>query len=284
MNWNITPNKQPWYGFTEDQIFGEIMSDPEICKYILRIIAPEAKIKHIYPPNKQREVKDPGHRKQKDVRLDVLVEDEKHNLYDLEVQTSDKGDLGWRMRYYASKIDQRYTLPVGKTYRDLRKVTIIFICTFDPQKKGKVRYEYESFEKVDKSDQLNDGIKKIIINTKGKQDGIGPELAALVNLANNKQVHLNRIFDKIQKKIVDINNDPKRRDEIMDYETKLLEREQDGKEEGIRQGIQKLIAALRDFGATNAQILKRLEQDYGDQFTKKRTKRFHETSIICTNE
>lgn len=121
---------------------------------------------------------------------------------------------------------------------------------------------------------MNDGIKKIIINTKGKQDGIGPELAALVNLANNKQVHLNRIFDKIQKKIVDINNDPKRRDEIMDYETKLLEREQDGKEEGIRQGIQKLIAALRDFGATNAQILKRLEQDYGDQFTKKELKDF----------
>lgn len=152
MNWNITPNKQPWYGFTEDQIFGEIMSDPEICKYILRIIAPEAKIKHIYPPNKQREVKDPGHRKQKDVRLDVLVEDEKHNLYDLEVQTSDKGDLGWRMRYYASKIDQRYTLPVGKTYRDLRKVTIIFICTLYVllihKRKGKFAMSMKALKKL----------------------------------------------------------------------------------------------------------------------------------------
>ncbi|WP_334204522.1 hypothetical protein [Lactobacillus amylovorus] len=52
---------KPWYGFLEDQVLGEIMSDKKICKYILEIIL-SFKIKEIYYPEKQKEVKDPKHR------------------------------------------------------------------------------------------------------------------------------------------------------------------------------------------------------------------------------
>lgn len=283
---NTTHEKHPWYGFTEDQVFGEVMSDPEICKYILQIIVPEAKIKQIYLPLKQKEVKDPQHREQKDIRLDILAEDYDHNLYDLEVQTSDKGDLGWRMRYYASKIDQRYTLETGKTYRDLKNVKIIFLCTFDPESKGKVKYTYEEYEKEDKSDQLNDGLEKIIINSKGNSDHETPELQALVDLMNGKPVHLNKYFKRIQKKIAEINNDPIWRDKIMDYETKLKEREQEGKEEGLKEGvkkgvkegtilgIKKLVNILRNMGNSNDEIMQQLESNYSDSFSKKELETF----------
>ena len=70
----------------------------------------------------------------------------------------------------------------------------------------------------------------------------------------------------------------------MDYETRLLEEKQGGKEEATISGLKKLISALRDFGGTNQplrdfggtnqQILHRLEADYGDQFTKKELENF----------
>lgn len=140
-------NNNTWYGFMEDQVFGEIMSDPKICKYILQTILPEIKINKIYLPDKQKEVKDPEHRSQKDILLDILVEDYNHNLYNLEAQTTDKHDIGWRMRYYACKLDQRVTLNKGKTYRDLKNTYIIFLCTYDPKGRGKIKYEYQNTEK-----------------------------------------------------------------------------------------------------------------------------------------
>ena len=39
-------------------------------------------------------------------------------------------------------------------------------------------------------------------------------------------------------------------------------------------GIKKLIGALKDFGGTDQQILERLEQDYGDSFSKEQLEEF----------
>ncbi|MBW8014531.1 hypothetical protein E0712_09250 [Lactobacillus helveticus] len=99
-------------------------------------------------------------------------------------------------------------------------------------------------------------------------------MLGLVDLINDRPVHLNKYFDWAQKKIKELNDDPKWRDKIMDYETRLLEEKQEGKEEATIAGLKKLIAALRYFGGTNQQILHRLELDYGDQFTKKELENF----------
>ena len=212
----------------EDQVLGEIMSDKKICKYIFETIL-SFKIKEIYYPEKQKEVKDPKHRERKDVRFDILVEDYEHNLYDVEAQTTDKKDLGWRMRYYAAKMDQRYTLD------------------------------------------------------KGIPNGESADQVGLVNLINDRPVHLNAIFDEIQTRIKDMNEDPEWRDKMIDYETRMLEKEQEAEEKGMQKGMQqgmqrgiasatvsgikKLIAALKDFGGNDEQILNRLEKDYGDQLS-----------------
>lgn len=84
---------------------------------------------------------------------------------------------------------------------------------------------------------MNDGLEKIIINAKGIPNKESKDLLALVDLMINKPVHLNKYFDKIQAKIKEINDDPKWRDKIMDYETKLLERQQDGEEQGLKRDL-----------------------------------------------
>lgn len=266
----------------EDQVFGEIISDKKICKYIFETIL-SFKIKEIYYPEKQKEVKDPKHRERKDVRFDILVEDYEHNPYDVEAQTTDKKDLGWRMRYYAAKIDQRYTLEKGKTYRNIKKAYLIFLCNFDPEGEGRIKYTYHTYEDHNKSKQLQDGLEKIIINGKGIPNGESADQVGLVNLINDRPVHLNAIFDEIQTRIKDMNEDPEWRDKMIDYETRMLEKEQEAEEKGMQKGMQqgmqrgiasatvsgikKLIAALKDFGGNDEQILNRLEKDYGDQLS-----------------
>ena len=103
---------------------------------------------------------------------------------------------------------------------------------------------------------------------------------------NDKPVHLNKYFKRIQKKIAEINNNPIWRDKIMDYETKLKEREQDGKEEGLKEGvkrgvkegtilgIKKLINILRNMGNSNDEIMQQLELNYSDSFSRKELETF----------
>ena len=80
----------------------------------------------LFRSKKQEVIIHPEHRDQKDGRLDILVEDINGNLYNIEMQRSDDDDIASRMRYYASKNDQRYTLHQGYTYNDLKNVFIIF--------------------------------------------------------------------------------------------------------------------------------------------------------------
>ena len=39
-----THKKKPWFGFTEDVIFGEIMSNKNFCKHVLQGLVPEIEI------------------------------------------------------------------------------------------------------------------------------------------------------------------------------------------------------------------------------------------------
>lgn len=299
--------KKPWFGFTEDKVFGEVMSNKEFCKHVLQGILPELSIDEIYFPHKQEEINDPEHYSQKDVRLDILVEDYNHNLYNIEVQTTNTDDIARRMRYYAAKADQRYTLKKGSTYRNLKNVYIIFLCTFTQTEKTPIRNKYLTINSNDQTDVLQDGLTKIIINSNGIPNGDETKtLLNLVKLMKNLPVSGDTYFDIAQNRIKEINSDEKWRDMIMDYETKLLEREQDAEEKGLKQGlkrgiekgiqqgieqgilqgkkegkekeritgIKKLIGALKDFDVTDKQILERLEQDYGDSFSKEQLEEF----------
>ena len=45
------------------------------------------------------------------------------------------------------------------------------------------------------------------------------------------------IFDEIQTRIKDMNEDPEWRDKMIDYETRMLEKEQEAEEKGMQKGI-----------------------------------------------
>ncbi len=118
---------EPWFGFTEDKVFGMVMENKEFCKYLLEIIIPDLKIKKIDWLDKQVEINNSERKNEaKEVRLDVLVTDHEGRVFNIEMQTTDQDDIGRRMRYYLSRLDLRYTLNKGKTYRNLKDAYIIF--------------------------------------------------------------------------------------------------------------------------------------------------------------
>ncbi|MDM8276645.1 hypothetical protein [Lactobacillus gallinarum] len=39
---------QPWYGFSEDQVFGEVMANSDFCRYVLRTVTGITEISEIF--------------------------------------------------------------------------------------------------------------------------------------------------------------------------------------------------------------------------------------------
>ena len=263
----------PWFGFTEDKVFGWVMEDKEFCRHILQIILPDIKIAKVENLYLQKQIENDD-RFSKDIRLDVLVTDTEGRIYNCEMQVADHHNLGQRMRYYLSKTDAHYALKKGSTYNDLKESYIIFLCDFDYIGKNRVRYSFHEYEDSDKTIMLPTGSSKIIINSKGKVAGNSTGLKNLVKLMKGEKISGDRYFDYAQEKILQINQDPQRRVQIMDYETKLLEREQYGERSGeqvaTRLAVEKSLKRYMSLGLSQEEALKILLEDYGDILSKEK--------------
>lgn len=100
--------------------------------------------------------------------LDALIEDEEHNIYDVEVQVGDRKNHERRIRYYQTAIDWSY-LEKGKDYTELPELYMIFISDFDPFDLKRNHYEIKEY--VDNSGLCyNDGVHRLYFNTAVKDD------------------------------------------------------------------------------------------------------------------
>ena len=82
------------------------------------------------------------------------------------MQNKDEYNLPLRNRYYQAQIDVT-SLKSGDEYKDLKPLYVIFICNFDPF--GKELYRYTFSMQCEEGDfPLDDGVKRIFYNTKGK--------------------------------------------------------------------------------------------------------------------
>ena len=94
----------PWFGFTEDKVFGMVMENKDFCKYLLEIIIPDLKIKKINWLDKQIEINNPKRKdNSKEVRLDVSVTDHEGRVFNIEMQTTDQ-DRSKQLHDGATKI------------------------------------------------------------------------------------------------------------------------------------------------------------------------------------
>lgn len=195
-------------------MFRLVMEKEEFCRPLVERIL-DIKIKSLKYIEAEKDLKETL--ASKGGRLDLYVVDEDSNRYDIEIQVDSrhKKYLGKRSRYYAALMD-RDTLKVSKHYRDLNKLYVIFICTFDPFDANCVKYSFSSRCDTIHDLTLDDELHKIFINTKGDRHRVSRELEKLVDYIENGQVadeYTHRIDEEVSK----LRTDDRREVDYMTY-------------------------------------------------------------------
>ena len=158
--------------FSNAFMFSKVMKNRKLCKQLLEVIL-GVKIRRIVY---QEEEKTLDHTvDSKSVRLDVYIEDDENTVYDVEMQTTNPGNLPKRSRYYQAMIDLNL-LQKGENYNTLKKSYVIFICKNDIFKKGRHIYTFENICLQDKELHLNDEATKVFLNPVSDMDDVDEEL------------------------------------------------------------------------------------------------------------
>ncbi len=119
----------------DDIFFSAVMRDKAACEYLVsHLLKKKLKVIDNRPQHTVANID------KHSITLDLLVEDEAGQLYDVEIQGINEGNHERRVRYYQAAIDWSI-LEKGKDYSELPEMYMIFISKFDPFKEGKAHYE-----------------------------------------------------------------------------------------------------------------------------------------------
>lgn len=149
----------------DDILFTTVISNEEIAKSLLEAIlnVTITKITRIERESQRSEVSN-----LRGVRFDVYIEDDK-TAYDIEIQTSDNGDLPKRTRFYQAKNDIHMLRKGEKHFSKLKKSYIIFICTFHPFENSDTNECIYTFENIcltsNKVIKLKDDAYRVFVNS-----------------------------------------------------------------------------------------------------------------------
>lgn len=173
----------------------------------------------------------------KGVRLDVYASDENNTRYDIEMQVASQ-ELGKRIRYYHSQMDMEL-LESGHEYKELPKAYVIFICDYDPFKRGKYCYTFENRCIEDLALNLKDESMSIILSTEGVNvDSIPKELKAFLDFVkedtptNDTQTE-DAYVKQLQKSIRSVKENRKLERSFMSLEDVRNAAKLEGKQESI---------------------------------------------------
>ena len=134
------------------------LDDRLACQHVLRVVTGIGDLE-VREVRKQYRVAKVTSR---DAVLDILAEDRKKQLYNIEIQRSETIDHARRTRFYGSMIDSEY-LEKGKNYDEMPEVYIIYISETDLWKAGKTVYKVEKH--LSGTDvQYDDGIHVTYVN------------------------------------------------------------------------------------------------------------------------
>lgn len=157
------------YSLTAHKIYGEKAS-----RYMLECIL-QRKIRHLtVVPQKVWYGENP---ESHGVRLDVYLDEEDGEIFDLEPDNNDGSSevtvLPRRIRFYHAKIDAG-SLVGGENYSALRNVVVIFITTYDPFGLKRMIYTIKNSCVEVPALPYEDGARTIFLYTKGTE-GNPPE-------------------------------------------------------------------------------------------------------------
>ena len=247
-------------------MFAAVMSDEENCKGFLER-ALSMKVDHVEISTEKNIVYHPEY---KGVRLDVYAKDENNTRYNIEMQVLKQPALGRRSRYYQSQMDMELLLK-GCEYAELPDSYVIFLCDFDPFRKGKYRYTFwTACEETEKA-SLKDGRCIMFLNTRGENaEEVPKELVSFLKFMHADLKESQKDFQddyvrQVQKSVTHIRESREMEERFMLLELLLKDERREGREEGRKTGQLEeaqgmLQMALNRFGELPENLLKTLHQ------------------------
>ena len=236
-------------------IFYKVMhNNPDVCKELLEILL-QIKIDHIEMHTEESVQIDYD---KKGVRLDVYaVGDQKG--FNLEMQSTDKGELPERARYYQGILDVQ-ELNSGDHYKDLKDSYVIFICVPDIFDKGLAKYTFENLCLEDNSIKLNDRAYKYFFIAQNYDRILDERQKAFLKLVMlNKAESSDSFTERISKLVADAKLNVQWRKQFMELERELAYKFHEGKAEGLAEGkaqgktekaIEDALTIIRKYKAT----------------------------------
>lgn len=164
----------------DDFMFSKVMLNKKLAKHFLEVIL-DCKIQSISYPIYEYFID--IRYDAKSIRLDVILEDDTHTVYNLEMQTTTHPGLTKRSRYYQDLIDLDL-LQKGANYNELNHSLVIFICTFDLFEKDHYIYRFRNVCREIPELELEDGTEKIFVNTTGHLGNVTEEFKQVMRMFN----------------------------------------------------------------------------------------------------
>ena len=169
----------------------------------------------------------------KGVRFDVYVSNSTQ-VFDVELQMVNRGDLPMRARYYQSVADVD-ALNRGMGYSALQENYTLFLCPFDLFGKNLPVYTFENTCREDPEIKLNDKTLKVFYNFK-RYDMIPDEERKHLLEFFSCGKSASRLTGRLDVILKELRGKQKWRNEYMTWEMMLKERHDDGRDEGIAIG------------------------------------------------
>ena len=250
---------------SNDFMFKEVMkSNKELCKRLVGSIM-QQEIEDIVYIDTEKTLQ--PYYDSRGIRLDVILADENHTRYNLEMQArnviSKAGValLPKRTRYYQSVIDMDM-LKKGQDFDQLYPLVLIFICTFDFYKEGRYVYTFKSRCLENLELELANDVTVKLVNAKGNQGQINDLLKNFLQyVMTNKPV--DDFTKDVERQVWAVKNDKKAREEYMVLQAKIREHEivafEAGEAQGHAAGLAEGLAAGEAQGEAN-QIVAMVER------------------------
>lgn len=255
-----------------DAVFGNVMGKKENCLQLLQAILPEKNIHKIVDIQRQKHISLKMLRKA--TRFDVLATDDQKQKYDIEMQTTGDPALLKRALFYQGRIGDEQLMQ-GADYKDIKASYVIFFCTFDPFGFGDAKNEVMYVLKNHPKFRLKVNQHIIFFNIKAlKKDGLTKDLQDFLDYLDGKINIRSSFIKRLEKDRHDYINGKEWKNFMLDF--KRFEEETTEKAtklEKIR-NLKMMIATLRSFGISDENILQKLIENYGKDYSTEQLKSF----------
>ncbi|WP_076459798.1 Rpn family recombination-promoting nuclease/putative transposase [Limosilactobacillus caccae] len=227
-------------GLANDFVFNKVMLDKRITLEVLRRVLPALHLKRVKQVVSQQEFT--SSHDAKGVRLDIYVEDDQHNRFDIEMQVVDKHNLPQRIRFYHANLAMD-CYEKGQNYATADNSYVIFFCCFDPFGFGEQEYQIERSIKGHPEATYADGEQTLVFDVTSLCREVNPKLQQFLDVIANRQVGDDDDFIvQLEKRITFVKQNRKWRREYMQrslYEMDIENSIALAKEQGLSQGLEK---------------------------------------------